>query len=119
MPSTILRNRHSAYLAQSGLCHYCGFPMWETNLTDFSLSHNIKPSIAKHLQCTAEHLDARKDGGKNSRQNIVAACIYCNLRRHRINKAPNPNAYRQLVRRRVNNGRWHPKAILTMLRSVN
>ncbi|MFD0320236.1 hypothetical protein [Lysobacter gummosus] len=34
-------------------------------------------------QCIAEHLLARRDGGRNTRGNIAAACWLYNQRRHR------------------------------------
>ncbi|WP_254782667.1 HNH endonuclease, partial [Lysobacter sp. yr284] len=32
-------------------------------------------------RCTAEHLIARHEGGRNRRENIAAACWLCNQRR--------------------------------------
>jgi len=39
---------------------------------------------------TAEHLEARCEGGADSTDNIVAACRFCNGRRHRAKVARNP-----------------------------
>ncbi|UWQ95909.1 HNH endonuclease [Rhodobacteraceae bacterium M385] len=60
----------------------------------------------KALQCTAEHLWARSDGGSNNPENIVAACRYCNTTRHKCKKPRSPESHRAHVRRRLNQGRW-------------
>lgn len=113
MPSTpLIRNRQSAYRAQMGRCYYCGLPMWEDDVGTFCQAHNITPSQAQLLRCTAEHLEARQDGGLNTAKNIVAACLSCNQRRHKRKKAPAPSAYLNLVRKRVREGRWHCAPLL-------
>jgi hypothetical protein len=71
MPSRLVRHRQSAYIRQSRRCFYCQYPMWENNLESFAQAHNISTAQAKRLKCTAEHLKARKDGGKD------AATKYC------------------------------------------
>ena len=114
MANLLARRRHSAYLAQLGQCYYCGLPMWKNDdLESFCQAHGLKPSQALSLQCTAEHLEARQDGGLDTAQNIVAACLSCNQRRHKRKKAPTPSAYLQLVRKRVRDGRWHCSPLLT------
>lgn len=115
MQSNIVRRRHSSYIAQSGLCYYCHYPLWESDLNSFAREHNIPASKAESLKCTAEHLDARQDGGNNSKQNIVAACLRCNQMRHRMKPAPNPDAYRNLVQKLIKNGKWHKKALVSAL----
>jgi 5-methylcytosine-specific restriction endonuclease McrA len=115
MSTTLIRHRKSAYIAQSGRCYYCKFPLWESDLNSFARAYNIPGPKAELLKCTAEHLDARQDGGKNSKQNIVAACLRCNLMRHRMKPAPNPDAYRTLVQKLVKNGKWHKKIISRMV----
>ncbi|WP_213946981.1 HNH endonuclease [Luteibacter sp. dw_328] len=65
---------------------------------------------ARHFQCTAEHLHARQDGGRDTRTNIVAACWYCITRRHRRKRPLAPHAYRRHVRARVAIGKWHSEA---------
>nr|WP_291988729.1 HNH endonuclease [Candidatus Accumulibacter sp. ACC007] len=87
--------------------------MWENDLDAFSRAHNIKPSQAQRLKCTAEHLEARQDGGLDTEKNIVAACVTCNQRRHKRKKAPAPDAYLDLVQQRVRKGRWHCAPLLT------
>ncbi|WP_374104148.1 HNH endonuclease [Burkholderia sp. LMG 13014] len=64
---------------------------------------------ALQLQCTAEHLHARMDGGKDCQGNIVAACRICNARRHRRKAARDPREHRSYVRRCINRRKWHGK----------
>jgi 5-methylcytosine-specific restriction endonuclease McrA len=49
--------------------------------------------------CTAEHLVARMDGGRDTRDNIVAACRRCNAARHQLGlgPAPDPTTHQMLV----------------------
>ncbi|MEA9709297.1 HNH endonuclease [Xanthomonas campestris] len=69
----------------------------------------LRPRSARPYQCTAEHLLAQQDGGKDVADNIVAACCLCNLRRHkRQGPAPSPNVFKKLVRKRLAMGRWWP-----------
>lgn len=107
--------RQSAYLAQSGRCFYCGLPMWVRDPESFAVSHGITPSQARVFQCTAEHLEARKDGGQDTKRNIVAACFCCNQRRHKRKQAPDPDDYRLLVQQRLAKGRWHPQSVANLL----
>jgi len=119
MKSNIIHHRHSSYIAQSGTCYYCGFPLWESDLNSFAKAHKISVTNAVHLQCTAEHLHARQDGGGNSKQNIVAACLRCNRTRHKLKPAPSPGSYRILVQKLVRKGRWHKKALLNLVGSYH
>ncbi|ENW23319.1 hypothetical protein F925_02277 [Acinetobacter lwoffii NCTC 5866 = CIP 64.10 = NIPH 512] len=107
-PSNIIqRNRQKAYLAQSKLCYYCNQPMWEKDKESFISQYKVKPTIANFLQCTAEHLTARKDGGKNTEVNIVAACKYCNNTRHKSKNALTPENYKMRVQKRLLKKEWH------------
>jgi 5-methylcytosine-specific restriction endonuclease McrA len=81
--------------------------MWEKNPTEFISSHGISKRLARLCQCTAEHLIARQDGGRNVKQNIVAACAYCNQGRHKKKMAPSPEAMRQDVQWRLSRGLWN------------
>ena len=107
MPTKLVRLRRSAYTIQSGNCYYCGLPMCEGDLKSFASVNRLTLSQARVRKCTAEHLQARQDGGKDVAGNIVAACSYCNSRRHRRKKPRDPDAFRALVQRRVSRGRWH------------
>lgn len=101
--------RRVSFHKQSGLCYYCQQPMWAANPKTFSQQHMLTINRAKWLRVTAEHLDASADGGKISPDNIVAACLFCNVHRHkhRPHAAPAPDAYLRRVRNRVASGKWH------------
>lgn len=100
--------RALAFLAQSGRCYYCGLAMWQSSPAELGL----RPRSAAPFQCTAEHLLARQDGGKDSCGNVVAAHATCNHRRHkRPTPAPAADVYRALVQRRVAKGKWLPQWI--------
>lgn len=98
--------RTLAFHSQQGRCCYCEQPMWLTCPTELELS----PRTARYSQCTAEHLLAQQDGGKDTRGNIAAACWTCNQRRHRRKKRLTPEAFKALVRRRVAAGKWWSSA---------
>lgn len=107
MPNSLVRPRTHAFVHQSGRCFYCGLPMWTDNPVDFATEHGITLRQAKSLQCTGEHLVARQDGGASAPSNIVAACRFCNERRHKRKTPPPPEHYIHLVRKRMRLGRWH------------
>lgn len=94
--------RTLAYHAQDGRCWYCGARMWLSVPEELGL----RPRSAKPLQCTAEHLIARQDGGRDVAGNIAAACWLCNHRRHQRKSPPSPGAYKALVQRRLAKGKW-------------
>ncbi|WP_310444281.1 HNH endonuclease [Stenotrophomonas rhizophila] len=96
--------RTSALHFQSGGCFYRGLPMWLAAPSELGL----RPRNARAFQCTAEHLVAQQDGGLDTPENIVAACIFCNQRRHkRRGPAPAPELFRAHVQRRLSRGKWH------------
>lgn len=99
--------RQAAYIQQDSRCYYCNQPMWLGNPDDFTRRFNLKESQCRKLQCTAEHLHAWKDGGGNGRQNIVAACLYCNQSRHKRRKEMAPQAFKAHVQMRLSARRWH------------
>lgn len=108
MAKSLLRSRLNAFRRQAGLCHYCGVLMWAADGDSFARKHGLSAKAARWLQCTAEHLLARHDGGSDNPANIVAACRVCNMRRHSRRKvAPTPEKYQTLVRNRVSRKRWH------------
>ena len=96
--------RELAFNAQHGRCCYCGSAMWLASPSELDL----RPSAALRRQCTAEHLLARKDGGRNTRDNIAAACWLCNQRRHQRKHPLCPSAYRELVCLLIAKGKWPP-----------
>lgn len=95
------------FQAQKAQCYYCCQPMWLENPARFAVEHGLTTGNARHLQATAEHLTARCDGGRNTPDNIVAACWFCNSHRHKSNRPMSPEAYAIKVRARLNSGRWH------------
>lgn len=105
--------RTRAFHAQHGRCHYCGISMWLDSPDELPPPRKS----VRARQCTAEHLVARQDGGRDTAENIVAACLQCNLRRHR-RKVPLPAAeYLSLVHRRLGRGKWWPTPIADKLSS--
>jgi 5-methylcytosine-specific restriction endonuclease McrA len=108
MPTRISRLRERAYQRQSGRCCYCNSPMWQSNPNMFAAKYGISMAQAKRFQCTAEHLSARQEGGPTSRNNIAAACRYCNQARHRRRVAASSSHFKVLVARRLRRCRWHP-----------
>lgn len=105
-----LKFRHLAFRQQDRKCFYCQLPIWEEEVEQFCRRFQLSVRVAQLLKCTAEHLLAQKDGGKDTAGNIVAACAWCNRRRHhgRHHCAPTPLAYKCRVLQRVAQGKWHP-----------
>ena len=90
MPN-LKRLRAHAFSNQGGLCYYCNAPMWESSPAE--LPDLGRTPFARALRCTAEHLQAREDGGRNTRNNIVPACWHCNSLRHRRKRPLAPERY--------------------------
>lgn len=108
---SVYRARHAAFRRQAERCCYCSVLMWIDDAVSFAVRHGLTRGIVRGLQCTAEHLRAKQDGGRDTADNIAAACWLCNHRRH-ARKAPlSPKAYRRLVRRRVSQQCWHPAPV--------
>ncbi|NCP12504.1 MAG: HNH endonuclease [Sphingomonadales bacterium] len=103
----ISRIRNSRIRQQSGNCYYCCQPIWHCELSDFSSRHGITRKKATLLKATAEHLVPRSEGGLDAFHNIVAACWFCNVSRHRAKQPLSPDAYGKKVRARLAKGRWH------------
>lgn len=104
----IQKFRKSAFIQQNGRCYYCGFDMWLDSVEAFAEAYRITIEQARLFRCTAEHITARQDGGKDTKSNIAAACIYCNQHRHQRAKPMQPEIYKHFVRTRVRNDNWHP-----------
>ncbi|MFP7722822.1 HNH endonuclease [Lysobacter sp. A3-1-A15] len=81
--------------------------MWLGSADTFCTQFRLRSGQVLALQCTAEHLVARQDGGTDCRENVVAACRWCNRRRHARPKAMPVDKYRDHVAWRVKQGRWH------------
>lgn len=98
--------RHKAFITQSSRCFYCNALMWETDSTDFISKYNTPPNLTQKLQCTAEHLHPRNEGGRDVANNIVAACFFCNTTRHKAKKPLAPSLYFKRVQTRIAHGHW-------------
>lgn len=107
--------RLSAFRRQNGLCFYCHLPMWTADPLAFAAQYGLSAAQARWFQCTAEHLIARQDGGKDQEGNIAAACLFCNQTRHKRKNPPDPDRYCALVAKRITAGRWHlPEALMRL-----
>ena len=82
MTTSIADLRARAFKEQEARCFYCNFPIWNDDSNGFARRYCMRDRQARQFRCTAEHLVARQDGGRNSRSNVVAACHLCNRRRH-------------------------------------
>lgn len=104
--------RRQAFEKQNCRCFYCQLPMWEENQELFARGQGIPARLIKYLKCTAEHLVAQQDNGRDTLENIVAACLWCNRLRHqgRQHKAPEPTTYKSRIAKLVAQGKWHPVA---------
>ncbi|WP_354005685.1 HNH endonuclease signature motif containing protein [Desulfofustis limnaeus] len=109
--NTLQKSRNSAFLKQAGRCFYCNFPMWLDHKDDFAKVHKLSSREADRFRCTAEHLLARSESGKDTKDNIVAACLYCNQNRHRRKNPPTPNRYKEFITRRIKKGKWIPSQL--------
>ena len=107
----ITRNRLSSFLRQEGRCIYCRVLMWWDDIKSFTARHGMSLRAARPLQCTAEHLVPKCDGGGDDATNIVAACRRCNQARHRRKVVPAPKPYGLEVQRRVGRGKWHDRCV--------
>lgn len=105
----IVRHRNAAFDRQHGLCYYCGAPMCrnEAAIPAFMAASGVSRKQAVQRLCTAEHLVAQCEGGRDSAQNIAAVCAQCNRLRHRRRRPLGPEAYRSHVQARVRKKSWH------------
>lgn len=99
--------RTRAFKAQGGKCYYCNQPMWMKSEQELTSRYPITAKQAKLLKCTGEHLEPHSEGGSSSQMNIVAACWFCNTKRHARKTAPTPDLYKLMVTRRLFKGAWH------------
>lgn len=108
MAGTIAKRRERRWIEQHGLCHYCRQPMWTgaNGRQAFAEAFRVSERFAAAFQCTAEHLKPRGEGGTDRAENIVAACRFCNVTRHRRARPLAPEAYALHVRRRLGKGHW-------------
>jgi hypothetical protein len=113
MPTTLSKYRFKVYIQQAGLCIYCEYPMWLNDIDTFSIQHQLTTKQAMIFKCTAEHLQAKQDGGTDNanNNNIAAACSYCNQRRHKRKRPLDPIAFKLHVMRRLAKGLWHSNMV--------
>lgn len=116
MTASIKRARARAASAQGHRCYYCNSPMWERDSDSFASAHALTKSQARLFRCTAEHLRARSDGGSNAATNVVAACWFCNSKRHRSGRPLEPAQYRRRVSALMLRGEWLVGAAPKMFR---
>jgi len=100
--------RRAAAERQVWQCYYCTFPMWEGDPEVLKTRYSLTSREVRRFRCTAEHLKARCDGGRDIEENVVAACHFCNRTRHRRKRPMDAESYASLVRSRIEKGRWHP-----------
>ena len=107
MSTTLIKSRLKAFNLQQRRCIYCELHMWLDQPDAFAKRYKISIKGAALFKCTAEHLLAKQDGGKDVESNIVAACHFCNQKRHKCKKPKDPIAYKQYVSTRLGRGRWN------------
>ncbi|MGY0618443.1 HNH endonuclease [Lysobacter sp. A378] len=116
MSKSIVHARNFAAHKQDNLCYYCGVLMLLGEPGLFLTKHRVSKRQARLLQCTAEHVVPRCDGGTNGRSNIVAACFFCNHTRHARPQPLDTPAYKRFVQHRVARGRWLLASLPSSLR---
>jgi 5-methylcytosine-specific restriction endonuclease McrA len=99
--------RTQAFIKQKGLCYYCQFPMWNKDPSEVLKKYNVSMKNLAHFKCTGEHLIAHSEGGSAKQSNIVAACWYCNSKRHQRKKQPNDIQFQKFVQYRIKLSRWN------------
>lgn len=107
------RLRTDAFQAQKGRCCYCGMPMWNASPDELAV-FGLRARTVAPLRCTAEHLIAQQDGGKDVAGNIAAACWLCKQRRHQRKSPPPPDEYRVFLQKRLAKGKWHPPGVVKL-----
>lgn len=115
MPYSLVSLRRQAHIRQSCRCFYCDLPIWLQDPTAFVVQHRLSQRQARLLQCTAEHLQPKSEGGADTASNVVAACRHCNQTRHKARRPLEPVKYRERVQVRLAKGRWWPQPILRIL----
>lgn len=118
MSQSIKNLRERAYMAQQGCCFYCSISMWLHVPEEVAAPFDLTTSSVACLQCTAEHLVPKSEGGRDTEANVVAACLHCNRTRHRLKVPPSPIQYREHIQRRIVRGGWHPSMLRALLDSV-
>lgn len=107
MSTTPIKSRLKAFNLQQRRCIYCELPMWLDQPDAFAKKYKITIKGAALFKCTAEHLLANQDGGKDVESNIVAACHSCDQKRHKCKKPKYPISYKHYVSTTLGKGRWN------------
>lgn len=81
-------------------------PMWEDSPSELAIQLQVPTKRLLPLKSTAEHLQAKQDGGKDTRENIVAACLFCNRHRHMSKTPKDAVSYKAKVLARMARGHW-------------
>lgn len=118
MPKRLIALRRTAAHAQSNRCHYCQLPVWEGDPSSFMEQYGVSRRQAHLFRCTAEHLLPKSEKGKETRQNIVAACWRCNQTRHRASVPLSPDVYKGYVEGRLRRGKWLPSELREKVQHV-
>lgn len=111
MPKNLSHLRSQAASIQSFRCYYCRLPIWAGDPTRFIQQFGLTERQAKFFQCTAEHLKAQCEGGKDTKANVAAACWHCNQTRHRTTKPLEPAEFQRRAQRCVGKGGWFPSGL--------
>lgn len=117
MPNSLVRVRQLAANRQRFRCYYCALPIWSDSPEVFISKYGLTKAQAQQLRCTAEHLHPKSLGGANSKSNIVAACWYCNHKRHARPQPFDPSVYRRFVQQRISKGRWLAATLPDLIRT--
>ena len=105
--------RTKAFKKQQGRCYYCDLPMWISDAKIFSQRYKLTLKQAEQFKCTGEHLTAFHARGASNQSNIVAACHYCNAKRHARKEELSPKTYKKKVQKRVRAGKWNAGLLLS------
>lgn len=81
--------------------------MWNKEPSEVLKKYNVSIKNLVHFKCTGEHLIAHSEGGSAKQSNIVAACLFCNFKRHQRKKRPNDIQFQNYVMYRVKSGKWN------------
>lgn len=79
----------------------------------FALRYGLSLRAALFFECTTEHLLALCEGGRDTGENIVAACWHCNTTRHRRKEPASAERYRTRVQMQVRAGKWQTVRLLS------
>jgi hypothetical protein len=115
VPNSFKHSRNCACINQSSICYYCEVVMAVSGGPQFARRYGLSLCQAKRHRPTAEHLQARCEGGSNAATNIVAACWHCNSLRHRCRQPMDPASYKRHVQRRMSKGKWHQRYVFERL----